>query len=163
MIIHVIIDRLTMWTESTETLFEQWLKDFRTQKSRSKKLYLFWKFMSYLYIPIAVVSWIFGSKGLIEENKNSKTGDIVLLSIGVATVVLDRLKPKKYKLLYKTHTEVYNKIIQRMELQLALPRSQRKSTEDLIYKIQVELKVMNLKATESVPYQNDELEEIMVE
>lgn len=88
-----------MWTPQTELLFQDWIAEFRRLKTQSRRIYWFWKFVSFWYIPIAVASWIFGAKGLAEENKSTHTEDIVLLTVGAATVVLDRMKPKKYKLL----------------------------------------------------------------
>jgi len=130
-----------MWTPQTELLFQNWTSDFRRLKTESRRIYWFWKCVSFCYIPIAVASWIFGAKALAEENKSSHTEDIVLLAVGAATVVLDRMKPKKYKLLYKTRMQTYEKIIHRLELQLARPAATRKAPEELLRKIQAELKV----------------------
>ena len=122
--------------------------------------------MSFLYIPITVVSWIFGSKGLAEDEKTSHTENIVLLAIGAATLVLDRMKPKKYKLFYKTRMQTYDKIIHRLEFQLARPAAMRKSPEDLLRKIQVELKVTNLNdnpKSELATISNQEMEEVVID
>lgn len=135
-----------MWTDNTETFFQELKDQFRKQSVKSSRYYLFWKFIAFLYIPITVVAWIFGSKGLLEEDSSkdsSNTTNIVLLVVGAGTLVLDKLKPQKYKLFYKTQKKISDVIIHRIDFQLSRPRVQRKSPEDLLRKIQIEMKMMN--------------------
>lgn len=157
-----------MWTPEIEAVFRGWIEDLQIRATWSRRYYLFWKFVALLYIPVTVIAWIFGSKGLAETEKSSHTEDIVLLVVGAATLVLDKLKPRKYKLFHKRQESTYRSIANRLELQLARPREQRKSPDDLLRKIQVELKVMGMqdstcRAPVSSRPHDQQLNEVLVE
>ncbi len=133
------------WNDRTASLFASWSQEFKVKERRNRRIYFVWKFITMLYIPISVLSFIFGATGLsTSANDKNNTQDIVLLSVGIATMILDRLKPRKYQLFYKDRANLCANIRRRIDYQLAQPVPLRKSPEELLRKLEIETKLLDV-------------------
>lgn len=132
-----------LWNQDTLNLFKQWTVEFQHRETIFRRLFLFWKAVGTLAIPVFIIMYIFGAQGLTTDS-SSNAQSIVLLVAGTVTAVLERLKPKKYQLYYKDRCKICGNIVKRLNYELAKPLSDRKSPDAIIKKIKIETKLVGI-------------------
>lgn len=104
-----------------------WAREIDEKEVTAQRIVYFWKFMSFLPVPVGMIAWVFGALDL-QDGAHDSAG-IALMVVGGFTVFLDRLKPRKYLVAAKEHLTVYREAAQYLYLQAALPPNQREHPE----------------------------------
>lgn len=116
--------------------FLEWADSLASSAKRAKLVVYFWKFMSFLPVPVGMASWAIGAYNLAlvepgpeqQQQKNtSAVSDVALLVVGGVSVFLERMKPRKYLVDAKLRHRVYTEAERYLRLQLAMPVSERET------------------------------------
>lgn len=125
---------------ATANYFSEWADSLASSAKRAKLVIYFWKFMSFLPVPVGMVSWAIGAYSLAVEpdlssdqqpQQKNTTSDIALLVVGGVSVFLERMKPRKYLVDAKLRHRAYMEAERYLRLQLAMPASERPSPLEL--------------------------------
>ena len=130
--------------------FSDWADSIAASAKRARWVTYFWKFLSFLPVPIGMISWAIGSYNLATDSNNSfdkdaassgsisnapvsgnSSSDITLLIVGGISVFLERAKPRKYLVSAKHRLKVYVETERYLRLQLTLPEDERESAVSL--------------------------------
>jgi hypothetical protein len=143
-----IQDNKINWNDETERLLQSWADDAKCQAYSHGQKRKICKYLNMiLLLTTMTASYIFGSSGMIRNRENEEDNETqefsliqsyVLLVVGAITTLMKvcafEKRAEKHKKMFKAHSSFYKKI----EMQLALPKSSRKSFIPFVSKIQRE-------------------------
>lgn len=135
-----------MWTDAAEESLRRYSVDCRGASVWAQRWCVLWSMVAWLYVPVGVLAWIFGTGGLagMKDGSSNAAADVVLVVTGATIVALDQIKPRKRKAMQKTRLRAYKRIMRRIEATLARTREERKSPDAIFLKIQAETKALEL-------------------
>jgi low temperature requirement protein LtrA len=120
------------WNEKTEILLNGWADECKkcAVSHRWKQKLCKYSYTS-IFLPIMILSYIFGSAGLaMKTNENSAIStaqNYILLVVGILTTILKIAKLEKRAKIHKQKYGAFIKFNNSIIFQLALPVSSRKS------------------------------------
>lgn len=135
-----------IWTNEIETFFRSIADEMLIKQNHSSKCAFLWKLVSFLSIPLGVVSWIFGSAGFTSDSIKSSQS-IVLLVIGACIVALERLKPKKYQQYHKTRAAGYEDLCKTILYEVS---AHHILPDQLFHETLIKIRVLRLSAPDAL-------------